>query len=379
MERVIFHIDMNSYFASASSQANPFLRGRAIGIGGKPGSRGIIAAASIEAKRRGVKTAMNAYEALKICPDLKIVDGDPDSYADISRHFVQIFRRYTDTVEVFSIDEAFLDVTGWHERWGGPEKLAGRIKSDMRRDLGDCLTCSIGIAPNKILAKLASDLKKPNGLVRISREDAIVFLAFSELTDVYGIAGRMRRRLRALRIRNLLELRAADLSRLISAFGPVVGVKLWLIGQGEDLSPVTASESAAKSFGNSYTLPEDTDNQKTLYRTLLKLAEKVCYRLRQSGQRAKTLSAYARRHDLSYDGGRTRLAKPTSDPLVVIKNAWDLIKPRIDGVLVRLLGIELTDLVPTREQNSLWPDCDRRSRVNKTVDEINNSYGPNTV
>lgn len=170
MSRVIFHIDMNSYFASVASQMNPQLRGKAIGVGGKPGTRGIIAAASREAKARGVKTAMSAYAALRACPELLIVDGDMRAVTDLTNRFLAIFRRYTDEVEVFSIDEAFLDVTDWHERFGGPVELARRIKDDIRRELGECITCSIGIAENKLLAKLASDLKKPDGLVVLDRE-----------------------------------------------------------------------------------------------------------------------------------------------------------------------------------------------------------------
>jgi len=378
--RVIFHIDMNSYFASVAQQANPFLVGKPIGVGGKPGTRGIIAAASREAKKRGVKTAMNAYEALRICPELEIVDGDPGAYEHITEDFLRIFRRYTDAVEVFSIDEAFLDVTGWHARWGGPEALAKRIKADMRREIGERITCSIGIASTKILAKLASDMKKPDGLVRIRREDVSIVLAFSEITDICGLAERMRRRLATIGIHDLIDLGLAPITRLTVTFGPVMGAKLWLLGRGEDLSTVAQEENDPKSFGNSYTLPEDTVNPRVMRETLAKLCEKACRRMRAEGYLAGNVSAFVRYSDFSHGGDGTRLGEPTDDPLPVLEAAWKCVLPHICRSGVRMLGIQLHDLSPDNGQLRLWPeDGARRRRLLHALDAVNARYGHDSL
>ncbi|TAL19863.1 DNA polymerase IV [Patescibacteria group bacterium] len=390
--RVVFHIDMNSYFASVAEQANPFLRGKPIGVGGKPGTRGIIAAASIAAKKRGVKTAMNSYEALRLCPELEIIHGDPDAYEDVTHKFLRVFRRYTDAVEVFSIDEAFLDVTGWHERYGGPEALARRIKVELRAELGERITCSVGIAPNKILAKLASDLKKPDGLVRIRPEDVPVLWAFLPLTEICGIAERMKRRLNRLGIHTLQDLSETPLTRLTIVFGPVAGAKLWLLGQGEDPSPVQNVEAAPKSFGNSYTLPEDTTNPKIIYETLMKLVEKACRRMRAENFQTRYVSALVRYGDFSHAGDGARLPEAIDDPVPIFETAWECLQHSIFGFQisdrvgylkstrpVRLLGVHLSELIYENNQLTFWPERERRHRLLHALDEINNRYGSSTV
>lgn len=377
--RVIFHIDMNSYFASVAAQANPFLRGKAIGVGGKPGTRGIIAAASREAKARGVKGIMNAYEALRVCPELEIVYGDPDAYAHVTAQFLAIFRRYTDKVEVFSIDEAFLDVTGWHERHGGPEALAKKIKADLRREIGEIITCSIGIAPNKTLAKLASDMKKPDGLVWIHPEDVPIIFAFIEITDICGLAARMKRRLRDLGIHNLLELGATPLPRLTQALGPVMGAKLWLLGQGEDLSPVQTAESAPKSFGNSYTLPADTKNSSAVRKILVKLTEKAGFRMRAENFRARHVAAYVRYSDFSHAGAGLRLGEATADSVSLFEAAWKCAAPYVGFLPVRMVGVELSELMPENGQLTLWPELERSQRLTRALDKIRNRYGREAI
>lgn len=359
---------------------NPFLHDKAIGIGGKPGTRSIIAAASIEAKRRGVKTIMNAHEALRMCPELEIINGDANAYEYVTEIFLKIFAQYTDVIEVFSIDEAFLDVTAWHARWGTPEKLALRIKADIKKQLGAHITCSIGIAPNKLLAKLASDLKKPNGLVRIKQKDIPYLFAFCKLTDICGIGERLQKHLNTLGIYTLLDLGNTPHTTLTHAFGSVTGTKLWLIGRGEDPSPVLEQETEAKSFGNSYTLPKDTTDTNLLYKMLFRLVEKTSARMRAEDFLAQHISIIVRYSDFTHNGSTTSLKHPTDDPVTLMHTAWQAITPLLEKTLpIRLLGFTCTNLVKESGQISIWPSHERRHTLFHTADKINNKYGNYTA
>lgn len=423
MNRIIFHIDMNSYFASVAQQMNPLLRGKPIGVGGKPGTRGIIAAASREAKKRGVKTAMSAYEALRICPELIIVDGDMDAVTETTNRFLDIFRRYSDEVEVFSVDEAFLDVTDWCRRYAietcntqhetlisGAIRMARMIKADMRRELGEYITCSIGIAPNKLLAKLASDLQKPDGIVVLSRKnpstpppsgvaqgifsiypersrrttDDIRFETFDTLartlplTDLCGIAERLRVRLERLDITTIEGLGRAPIGALIDEFGPVMGTKLHLMGNGEDPSPVISVVDSPKSFGHSYTMPTDIIDRDILRTTLYTLAEKVARRMRREGFSGRHIAAYVRYHDFTGAGDGLMRKTYTDDGLEIFRACWRLAKPLVGIRPARLLGIHVSEIA-RRGQIPLFPADRRRVALIDAADSINNRYGERTI
>jgi len=398
MNRVIFHIDMNSYFASVAQQMNPLLRGKPIGVGGKPGTRGIIAAASREAKKRGVKTAMSAYEALRLCPELIIVDGDMDAVVETTNRFLDIFRRYTDEVEVFSVDEAFLDVTDWHERYGGPVKMARMIKADMRRELGECITASIGIAENKLLAKLASDLQKPDGIVVLSKSSSstglfvriglsdpgVRFETFDEitktlpLTELCGIAERLRIRLERIGITTIEELGRAPVGALIDEFGPVAGTKLHLMGNGEDPSPVISVVDSPKSFGHSYTMPADVTDREILRKTLFALAEKVARRMRREGFSGRHIGVYVRYYDFSGTGEGMMRKNFTDDGLEIFRAAWKLARPLVGTRPARLLGVHVSE-ISHRGQIPLFPADRRRVALIDAADEVNDRYGERTV
>lgn len=378
-DRVIFHIDMNAYFASVAQQMNPLLRGRAIGVGGKPGTRGIIAAASREAKARGVKTAMSAYAALRACPELLIVDGDMRAVTDLTERFLAIFRRYTDEVEVLSIDEAFLDVTGWHERFGGPIALARRIKEDIRRELGECITCSVGIAENKLLAKLASDLEKPDGLVVLDRKRFDELACTLPVTEICGIAGRIGARLERLGVRTLAELGRTDTGVLVDGFGPSLGLWLHRAGNGEDSSRVISVVASPKSFGHSYTLPRDTDDRGELRRILFALAEKIGRRMRREGFAGRHVGAYVRYGDFwSGAGEGVTTNSYTDDGLAVFRLVWQLLRRHLAVRPVRALGITVSDLSHAG-QLPLFDRDRRRAALLAAADDLNDRYGERTV
>ncbi|MBI5369754.1 DNA polymerase IV [Candidatus Uhrbacteria bacterium] len=208
---IILHIDMNSYFASVEQQANPFLRGKPIGITGKHQERSIIATASIEAKRLGVKTAMSTWEAKQICPSLILYPGDPEKYSDITRRFNATYREFTDRVESFSVDESFLDLSERTPDYFGAACIALTIRQRLKEELGEYITASIGIAPNKLMAKLSSESVKPNGLTVTPPQQVLNLLDRSALQDLCGIGPCIEQRLNALGIFTFKQLRTFSL------------------------------------------------------------------------------------------------------------------------------------------------------------------------
>ena len=217
VHKIILHIDMNSYFASVEQQANPFLCGKPIGITGKRSERSIVATASIEAKKLGVKTAMSTWQAKKICPSLILITGDPEKYSEITHRFNKLFFEFTPLVQEFSVDESFLDITEQAKDWFGAVYLAHSLRERLKEECGERITASIGIAPNKLLAKLSSECVKPNGITLTRKEDAITRLDSVQLTDLCGIGPRMGRRLNDLGIRNFKQLREFPREELVDA------------------------------------------------------------------------------------------------------------------------------------------------------------------
>ncbi|MDX8398968.1 MAG: DNA polymerase IV, partial [Gallionellaceae bacterium] len=319
--RIIMHIDFNSYFASVEQQANPFLRGKAIGIGGKPGTRSIVATASVEAKRLGVKTAMGSHEAVEIAPELQMISGDGRKYSEMTGRFLDIFRRHASTIEQFSIDEAFLDVTDDAKDWLGAIAIALRIREDIARELGTYVTASMGIAPNKLVAKIASESDKPNGVTVVQPEDLISFLNARELSDVPGIGLAILRRLKEMGILTMPELRATPLATLETSFKQY-GSFLYFISRGVDHSLVTDVIAPPKSVGHSYTLPFDTTSPHILRATLLRLCDKVAWRLRKHGLVARGYSALVRFQTMRFHGQLGRFDAPTDEGLEIFNAAW---------------------------------------------------------
>ena len=235
--QIILHTDMNSYFASVEQQANPYLRGRPIAVSRKPQDHTIAAAVSNEAKEFGLKSGMPTWQVGKLCPWITFVHGDPAKYAYVSSQIFSILKRFSPLLEVFSIDEAFLDITSVADRHGGSEHLAKKIKAEIRREIGECITCSIGIAPSKVLAKIASETKKPDGLVLIPESQVQRWLERTPVTDAFGINKRIAWRLSPKGIRTLADLGQCDLHWLLKKFG-TIGYYLHLIGNGKDPVPL---------------------------------------------------------------------------------------------------------------------------------------------
>jgi DNA polymerase-4 len=366
---------MNSYFASVEQQANPFLRGRPIGVTGKRSERSVVAAASIEAKKLGVKTAMSTWEAKRICPSIILVAGDPEKYSEITARFNKIFRDFTDRVEQFSVDESFLDVSERTEDYLGAILIAQSIKARLRDECGERITASIGVGPNRLLAKLASERVKPNGLTVCRPEQAIELLDASDLQDVCGIGPRIARRLENLGLTTFKRIREYPIELLIEEFK---SYGLWLhnAAYGRDVSEVTPDEEPPKSMGHSYTLPKDTWDRREITHYLLGLSDKVGWRLRRDGYVARCVTAYVRYGDFSGDGQQHRFHEPTADGLKLFQIAWHMIKRWIRRDRpVRLVGISAGMLAEGPEPPALFLKDRKMTRTMSALDRIQRRYG----
>lgn len=373
MSRIILHIDMNSYFASAEQQANPFLRGKPIGVTGKRTERSVVAAASREAKRLGVATAMSTRKAKRVLPSLILVMGDPEKYGDLTRRFNAVFHEFTDRVEQFSVDESFLDVTDTARDFLGATMMAQAIRVRLLETCGERVTASIGIASNKPMAKLASERVKPNGLTVVLPGRERELIDASALEDVCGIGPRVAARLEALGIRSFAQLRAypiRPLAREFKSFG------LWLheIAHGRGNDMVVAEDPDPKSVGHSYTLPHDTEDPAELKRYLLALCDKVAWRLRRDGFVARRIAAYLRFSDFSGNGRQVLFHEPLNDGLAIFRAAWSIAGRLLDAP-VRLVGVSASALARSSAPASLFKKERKMSSALLALDAIQTRYG----
>ena len=376
--RVIMHIDMNAFFASVEQQANPELRGKPIAVIGSHG-RTVITTSSYEARAFGVKTGMAKWEALKVCPQLIFVVGDNKKYTYTSSRIIEMMRQYTPLVEVFSIDEAWLDVTHSLQLFSSAERIAYLLKAQIRQSFG--ITCSIGIAPNKLLAKLASDMQKPDGLTIIKPEEVSKVLETMPIKELCGIGKKMERHLNLLSIRTCGQLGRANEQLLTRKFG-VMGKRYKEWGQGIDHSPVVAQEDddEVKSVGHSMTLRRDVDTQEDIQKYLLQLSEMVGRRARRYGVSGKTVSLQIRFADYFSNASR-------QETLTNYINLSDDIYKAVTAILssipidqkVRLLGISLSNLQYHTQQLPLFPEDQRKAKMTQAMDAVNNKLGDFTV
>ncbi|MFH0996877.1 MAG: DNA polymerase IV [Pseudomonadota bacterium] len=377
-ERIILHLDMNAFFASVEQQANPALRGKPIAVIGA-GGRTVITTASYEARKYGVKTGMAIWEAKRQCPRIILVVGDNRKYTDTSSRIFRMMLDYTPLVEVFSIDEAFLDVSRSLKIFGTPERIVYLLKARIRQSFG--LTCSVGIAPNKLLAKLASDMKKPDGLTIIHPDDVSRVMDALPIKDLCGIGSRTEQRLHLLGIKTCGDLGRFPVDILKRKFG-VIGQRLHEMGQGRDDSPVVPAgeQDRVKSVGHSMTLQQDISRRQDILKYLLQLSEMVGRRARRYGVSGKTISFYVRYADFySSFGKQQTLANPISQSddiyqaAVAILNTVELQQP------VRLLGVRLSNLHHQTAQLPLFAQERRKALMVRAMDAVNNRYGDFTV
>lgn len=375
--RTILHIDMNAFFASVEQQRNPSLRGKPIAVTGG-GARTIITTSSYEARAFGVRTGMAVWEARQACPELIVVTGNSRLYTHTSRQIIAILREYTPLVEVFSIDEAFLDITGSMKLFGNAERIAWLIKARIKHHSG--LTCSIGIAPNKLLAKLASDMKKPDGLTIIRPEEVTRILERVPAKDLCGIGPKMQRHLAGYNIKTCGDLGRFPVDILRQRFG-VVGEKLHRMGLGLDDSPVVPVEEAeeVKSVGHSTTLDRDISERDDILKCLLQLSEMVGRRARRYGVQGKTITLTIRYADFTTFSKQQTMAHHINRSDEIYQTATKILNSLTLTRPVRLLGVQITNLLHHMEQQSLFEDEKKLSTLAGAMDMINDRFGDFTV
>lgn len=394
---LILHLDFNSFFASVEQQANPFLRGKPIAVTGKSkysidvskaekGSerislsqqnlaRTVITTASIEAKKCGVKTAMPCMLAKNLCPDLQMISGDPKKYAEITHRFLGILRRHCDAVEQFSTDEAFADISSAGDYFGAT-LLAQLIRNDIKREIGAYCTASIGIAPNKLLAKLASESVKPNGLTVLPPSDVISFLNNQPLSAICGIGPRIEKRLHAIGITSIRGLRHTPLAKLIQEFKPHTASFLYYAARGMGDSYISSSVSIPKSVGNSYTFAKDLLTEQDIRANTLALCDRVSWRMRKQRFSASTVSVFLRYKDFAGAHKEQRFKEPLKDGLQIYKNAWRMIDSvRNPYSPIRLIGVSVSNLHSGNGSIPLFKHDQKHERVLSALDTIQEKYG----
>ncbi|MCM0083314.1 DNA polymerase IV [Geomonas sp. Red32] len=376
-QRIILHIDMNAFFASVEQQSNPELRGKPIAVTGAA-KRTVITTCSYEARAFGVKTGMNAWEARQKCPELIFVVGNNRKYTYTSTEIIKIMREYTPMVEVFSIDEAFLDVTGSLSLFGSPERIAHLIKEQIREGFG--LTCSVGIAPNKLLAKLASDMQKPDGLTVIPPNEISRILERVPVKDICGIGPKLQQQLTKLGVRTCGELGRFPVEILKRKFG-VVGEKLHQMGLGIDHSPVVPEEEAeeVKTVGHSTTLDRDITDRDEILRYLLQLSEMVGRRARRYQVAGKTITLTIRYADFTTFSRQASRSSHTNNSEEIYRGAVTLLDTLELTQPVRLLGVRISNLDQQAEQLPLFGEDRRKALLAGAMDAVNDRFGESSV
>lgn len=387
MEKVIFHIDVNSAFLSWEAvyrlQRGETLDLREIpsAVGGdREKRRGVILAKSLPAKKYGVKTGESIAEALRKCPELTVVPGNHALYERCSKAFMDILREYTPDVEQYSIDEAFLDMTGTEALFGPPLEVAHVIKDRIRNELG--FTVNVGISTNKLLAKMASDFKKPDLVHTLFPEEIEKKMWPLPVGELFGVGRATVRELSKLGIRTIGELAHYD-PLVLGQHLKKQGEFIWRLANGTDSSLVESEPAANKGYGNSTTIAFDVTDAGTAKVVLLGLAETVASRLRKHRVKAEVISVGIRTHELQHYSHQTVLDSPTNITQELYTAAARLFDEVWDGTPIRQLGIQTGRL---SEQNAVRQlqlfdntDYEKLERLDSAVDKIRKRFGNDAI
>lgn len=370
-------IDMNSYFASVEQQANRLLRGKPVGVCPYLSPNGIILASSIEAKAQGVKTAMTVRDAQRLCPGIILVQSDPAKYRYLTDQIFSILADISDTIEPYSIDEAFVELTGFASSFEDAARICQNIQHRVKNEVGEWLKMKIGISTTRYLAKLVADHLPPDGIQTLAAPDVPAYLRTLGLTDLWGINTRMAARLHLLGIGTPLELRAAPVENLMTVLGKM-GYMLWANVNGIELGGLRRDEPA-KSISHQYSLRDRTDDPQQLRSVILKLCERVGRGLRAGGREAQSSFIGWWYLDGDGDGGSMRHPTPIWDGGDLYRVALEVFTERFARRRVRLLVTGVSDLVPRSPQLAFWEGDARARRLTDALDGINNTYGEFTI
>lgn len=376
MERHILHVDMDAYFASVERVLDPSLRGKPIAVIGT-GKRTVVLSPSYEARKYGVKTGMTVGEARKRYAGITLVKAHIDEYIKYSQVFLKILYDFTPLVESYSIDEAFMDVTGSRKLMGDPIAIAGKIKHRILHELG--ITCSIGIAPNKLLAKIASDLKKPDGISVIDEQYLRDAFPLMPVKSIPGIGPSATAMLARAGIKTCRDLAGIQLSALRHMFG-TWGDRLYEMARGVDDGPVIpfTQEREARSIGNSMTLDQDCSDTEQIKSYILELSDIVGERMREEKYTGSTVSLTIRYSDFETVSYQRKLPEPTDLTTDIYKTALKLLADHRLKMPVRLVGVTASDL--TRLTTGSLFQSDRKLRqAFGAMDTINKRFGESSL
>ncbi|MGX9931034.1 DNA polymerase IV [Virgibacillus salarius] len=378
--RVIFHIDMNCFYASVEMAYNPKLKGRPVAIAGNPEERrGIVVTSSYEARAKGVKTTMNLWEAKKLCPELIVLRPNFERYRTASREIFKMLSEITPFVQPVSIDEGYMDVTE-SKGMGTPLDIAANLQKRIARELD--LPCSIGIAPNKFLAKMASDMKKPMGITVLRKREMPSMLWPLPIEEMYGVGGKTATKLKGIGIETIGDLARGNVYELKQILG-INGERLKNRANGVDQRPVDPDAVYEfKSIGNSKTLPQDTTDETEIRALMHYLAENVARRLKRKQAVGRSIQVMIRYHDRKTITRSKKLRNyiESKEDILIIAN--ELLQKHWNLEPIRLLGITVQDV---EEKQNIAQQLDlfsyekvaEKEKLYKTINELSEKYGKN--
>jgi DNA polymerase-4 len=371
----ILHIDMDAFFASVELLERPELRGKPVIIGHRDG-RSVVTSATYEARKFGVGAAMPVSKALRLCPQAIVVPPNYAAYAHFSREVMRIFSEITPLVEQLSIDEAFLDVSGARRLLGSPAAIARLVRERVVTETG--LTCSVGVAASKFVAKMASTRAKPDGMLVVPKEQTLAFLHPLPIRTLWGVGPTTEESLRRLGLATIGDIAEVPIGALRSAVGVAGAEKLSQLARGHDPRPVETSR-VEKSVGHEVTFHTDISDIEQLRVELLRLSDKVAVRLRERGWVTRTVGLKLRWSDFTTLSRSHTLPEPTSvgrrlhEEAVALLDALQPLRP------VRLIGIRAEQLTPSGDGALLWdPDEDWREAEN-SVDAVRKKFGTSAL
>ena len=377
---MILHVDMDAFYASIEERDDPSLVGHPVIVGGVPDKRGVVAAANYAARRYGVHSAMASATAQRLCPQAIVLPPRIDYYAQVSRQIRTVFERYTPLVEPLSLDEAFLDVSGSIQLFGTPENIGRRIKQEIRDEIR--LVASVGIAPNKFLAKIASDLQKPDGFVVVPAAALQSFLDPLPIGRLWGVGRATGATFQRLGIETIGQLRTLSSSTLEQISGQL-GLRLWQLAHGIDDRKVVPDREA-KTISHETTFASDISDVHALRMWLLELTEQVARRLRRHELKGHTVHLKIRSHDFRTLTRARKLARPTN----VTQELWQTAAELLDEhhatqrFPVRLLGMGVSNLQKdAKSQLDLFDGEEhvKQRQLDKVADDIRDRYGANSI
>lgn len=371
--QVILHIDMDCFFVSVERLFDSSLCGKAVAVA-TDSRRSVIASASYEARKYGVRSAMAVTAAKSRCPQLILVNPCMARYQEVSQRVFEIFERFTPYVERLGIDEGFLEVAGSFKLFGNARTIAEKIRAAVRQELG--VPCSVGIGPNKFIAKIASVKAKPDGIFEVPHDRVLEFLHPLPVSEVYGVGPKTAKKLSARALHTVADVYEQSLEALVRLTGKAMGNQLYHLARGIDTRQIE-TDKQPKTLSNESTFDFDTDDIEDIKKAIAYLAQKVAKRLRQAGLEAGALGVNVRWSDFTGDESNKRLASATSTTTVIYQEAMQLLTPLLRGRKVRLLGIRAGRLSQTgSEESTLWEVADTRwQQIDRAADLVQQRFG----